>query len=91
MKILKSLLLFFIIILVSACTSNNTTLNNNYNTLRNKPKLCNQKVVGKGICDGYYGGYEYDSMTNKCVNKGVSGCEYKTPFKTMEECQRICE
>jgi hypothetical protein len=53
--------------------------------------LCEQEVKGSGLCDAYFIGYHYDSSLGKCVQKGVSGCSFESPFNSLEECQIACE
>lgn len=52
--------------------------------------ICEQEVEGEGPCDAYFVGYEYNEEKNKCVEQGVSGCSYETPFKTLRECTKKC-
>ena len=52
---------------------------------------CSEKVKGFGDCDGCHWGYEFDAETGKCVKKVVCGCSFEIPFKSLEECQRVCE
>jgi len=52
---------------------------------------CKQKVKGNGMCEAYSEGYEFDNSVGKCVKKGVSGCSFEVPFKTLKECQSVCE
>ena len=59
--------------------------------IQNPSELCKQKVKGNGMCEAYFEGYEFDNSVDKCVKKGVSGCSFETPFKTLEECQSVCE
>ena len=63
-------------------------------TIKEKSALdprCGEKVTGEGNCPGAWLGYEFDQNEGICIKKGVSGCSYKTPFKTFEECQEVCE
>lgn len=59
--------------------------------VQNPSNLCKQKVKGKGMCEAYFEGYEFDNSVDKCVKKGVSGCSFEAPFKTLEACQSVCE
>ena len=59
--------------------------------IQNPSDLCKQKVKGNGMCEAYFVGYEFDNSVGKCVEKGVSGCSFEAPFKTLEECQNVCE
>jgi len=52
---------------------------------------CKQKVKGKGICEAFWIGYQYADSQGKCVEEGVSGCSFETPFDSLEECQKACE
>ncbi len=64
---------------------------------------CGEKVKGRdcnagaGICTckGWSLGYEFDSNKGKCVEKTISCCRncrsVEIPFKTLEECQEVCE
>lgn len=56
---------------------------------------CSQKVEeagsGGNICTVESLGYEFDPEIKKCVGKMVTGCSTKTPFSSLEECQKICE
>ncbi len=63
-------------------------------TIKEKSALdlkCSEKVVGIGLCEAMGIGYEFNSETGKCIKRGVSGCSIETPFKTLEECQEVCE
>ena len=54
--------------------------------------MCVEKVKKDEICSASFGvGYEFNSETRKCIQKGVSGCSVKSPFETLEECQNVCE
>jgi hypothetical protein len=59
--------------------------------IQNPSDPCKQKVKGNGLCEAYFEGYEFDNSVGKCVKKGVSGCSFEAPFKTLEECQNVCE
>jgi len=52
---------------------------------------CRQIVKGEGICEAYFLGYEVNSSSGKCEKRGVSGCNFTTPFNSLEECQKACE
>jgi len=83
------------------------TLYSNEFTIKEKSALdlrCSEKVKGIGDCSMEVGdsvdnqiaeigrvGYEFDSTLKKCVKKVVSGCSFEIPFKTLEECQEVCE
>ncbi|MCK4744822.1 hypothetical protein KAS41_02060 [Candidatus Parcubacteria bacterium] len=63
-------------------------------TIKEKSVLdlrCGEKVTGEGNCPGAWLGYEFDQNEGICIKRGVSGCSYKTPFETLEECQEVCE
>ena len=59
------------------------------------------KVIVKGLviaeigvvssCEATWLGYEFDKNKKVCVEKNVTGCSFETPFKTLEECQEVCE
>lgn len=54
------------------------------------PAKCKEKVLPLGdTCKTLFYGYEYSD--GKCAMKGVNGCGYKTPFESLEECQKVCE
>ena len=37
-------------------------------------------------------GYEFDTTLNKCKEVEVyGGCDFKTPFESLEECREVCE
>ena len=66
---------------------------------------CEEKVISYGPriegndddgivvsnCDGVWVGYEFDENKKICVEKSVYGCSFESPFKTLEECQEVCE
>ena len=52
---------------------------------------CEEKVEGEGICEAIFAGHEYDASTGKCVTKQAYGCNLKSGFDDLEECQRVCE
>ncbi|MCK5466674.1 hypothetical protein KAI56_04260 [Candidatus Parcubacteria bacterium] len=68
-------------------------------TIKEKSALdvrCGEKVQLFGDCPAYFeegGYYEFNSEAEKCIEKFIkgSGCNVKTPFKTLEECQEVCE
>jgi len=63
-------------------------------TIKEKSALdprCSEKVRGIGDCKILRIGYEFDSTTGKCIKEGINGCSFETPFKSLEECQRVCE
>ena len=67
-------------------------------TIKEKSALdprCGEKVVDTGgvgnNCAVISFGYEYNSLDKKCVAVSVRGCYMETPFKSLEECQRVCE
>ena len=66
-------------------------------TIKEKSVLdsrCSEKVKGIGICDRYNKGYayEFDSEIGKCVEEDrVTGCSFEIPFRTLKECQKVCE
>ena len=64
-------------------------------TIKEKSALdarCGEKVKKDEICSASFGiGYEFNLETKKCIQKGVSGCSVESPFKTLEECQEVCE
>ena len=67
-------------------------------TIKEKSALdarCGEKVrdtnSGGNSCDTLYVGYEFDSETKKCIKRSVLICSIISPFKTLEECQEICE
>lgn len=51
---------------------------------------CFQKGVA-GPCEGLIYGYQYDQNDGLCKKFLWGGCEGVRPFKTMEECQSVCE
>jgi hypothetical protein len=59
--------------------------------IRGGSERCSQKIVTSGACKKLMVGYEYDSETQKCIEKKVGGCDLKTPFKTLAGCQVSCE
>lgn len=65
--------------------------NSDSSGLLNTENICTSKVVMKGNCVVLHEGVEYDSSIGKCVVVDGSGCEFKTPFETMKECQAVCE
>ena len=75
------------------------TIYSNEFTIKEKSALdlrCSEKVKGIGGINGIdctvvSFGYEFDSVTEKCVMRAVNGCSFKTPFKSLEECQEVCE
>ena len=73
-------------------------IHSNEFTIKEKSALdlrCNEKVQLFGNCEAYFKetGYEFNSETKKCVERFIkgSGCGVKNPFKTLEECQEVCE
>jgi len=68
-------------------------------TIKEKSALdarCGEKVQLFGDCPAYFeegGYYEFNFKAEKCIEKFIkgSGCNIKTPFKTLEECQEVCE
>jgi hypothetical protein len=68
-------------------------------TIKEKSALdarCSEKVkdlsgVNDIDCAVILFGYEYDSVTEKCVTKAVDGCSFETPFNSLEECREVCE
>ena len=68
-------------------------------TIKEKSALdarCEEKVKIIGNCPAYFEEgryYEFNSEAGKCIEKFIkgSGCNIKTPFKTLEECQEVCE
>jgi len=63
-------------------------------TIKEKSVLdsrCSEKLRGVGDCKVLRIGYEFDSATGKCIKEGINGCSFETPFKTLEECQKVCE
>ena len=70
------------------------TIYSNEFTIKEKSALdlrCSEKVKGVGPCDEYNIGYEFNSETEKCIRRGVSGCSFEIPFSSLEECQEVCE
>ena len=70
------------------------TIYSNEFTIKEKLALdarCAEKVTGHGYCRAFREGYEFDSVTEKCIKKGASGCSFNIPFETLEECQEVCE
>ena len=68
-------------------------------TIKEKSALdarCSEKVkdlsgVGNVNCSVMSFGYEYDLLNKKCAAVSIKGCSMKTPFKTLKECQEVCE
>jgi len=63
-------------------------------TIKEKSALdpgCGEKVKGDNGCGAQWFGYEFDQGKEICVTKVVVGCSFETPFKTLEECQEVCE
>ena len=63
-------------------------------TIKEKSALdprCSEKVKGDNGCGAQWFGYEFDQSKGICVMKVVVGCSYKTPFNSLEECQKVCE
>ena len=63
-------------------------------TIKEKSALdlrCSEKVKIIGDCDAEVQGYEFNLDTEKCIAVDGSGCSVEGPFKTLEECQEICE
>lgn len=52
---------------------------------------CNEQVEGIGNCDAFREGYDLDSESGMCGGKGVTGCTFKIPFDSIEECRKVCE
>ena len=52
---------------------------------------CGKKVKGIGLCKRLAIGYEFDLNLEKCVEKRVGGYSFEIPFKTLKECQEVCE
>ena len=78
-----------------------TSIYSNEFTIKEKSALdprCGEKVTS-GDCDtistckGFSVGYGFDPSIKKCIEKIVDcSCHsFKTPFKTLEECQEVCE
>ena len=55
------------------------------------PDYCKKKAKGSGDCFGITIGYEYDISAKKCKQVSISGCSYFSPFRTLEECKKMCE
>jgi len=84
---------------------NGKTIYSNEFTIKEKSALdlrCGEKVIGADcnapaavdvLCQGFSVGYEFDSGIKKCIEKVVDcSCRsFKTPFKSLEECQKVCE
>ena len=51
---------------------------------------CSEKVKFSGYCEIASIGIEFDSNKGKCVIK-YGSCHVESPFKTLEECQEVCE
>lgn len=75
------------------------TIYSNEFTIKEKSVLdprCSEKVkdisgVNDIDCAVILFGYEYDSVTEKCVMKAVDGCSFETPFNSLEECREVCK
>jgi predicted secreted protein len=52
---------------------------------------CSKTVSGSGKCKAYWLGVEFDESAGECVKRGVSGCNFETPFENIEECRAVCE
>ncbi|MCK4591866.1 hypothetical protein KAT63_00330 [Candidatus Parcubacteria bacterium] len=84
---------------ILAPSENWKTIYSNEFTIKEKSALdprCSEKVkdlsgVNDIDCAVILFGYEYDSVTEKCVTKAVDGCSFETPFNSLEECQEVCE
>ncbi len=51
---------------------------------------CSQKVISKPCACGATG-YEFDSDSGFCHTVSTGCCDFKTPFNSLEECQKTCE
>ena len=70
------------------------TIYSNEFTIKEKSALdprCSEIVKIIGNCDAEVQGYHFDLDTEECVAVNGSGCSIETPFKTLEECQEVCE
>lgn len=79
MKKLYLILIILTTILFVGCTQNDL------------PSKCSEKVegIGKGFMSFQW--FEYDNEKNTCIEKTVSGSDFKSPFKTKQECKSVCE
>ena len=50
---------------------------------------CDAGIRGIGSCDVFFEGVEYDG--ERCVKRGVFGCDKEVPFETLEACWGRCE
>jgi hypothetical protein len=46
---------------------------------------------GQATCMGMFLSYQYETEQKKCMAFGMSGCGVKSPFKSLKECQEVCE
>ncbi|MCK5123477.1 MAG: hypothetical protein KAQ87_05035 [Candidatus Pacebacteria bacterium] len=73
------------------------TIYSNEFTIKEKSAFdsrCSEKVTFDSPChmSKIINGYEFDLTLNKCKEVSVyGGCSFETPFKTLEECQEVCE
>jgi len=81
----KKLIILIAVIIIVAISITTIVL------VQNPSDPCTQKVKGNGMCEAYFEGYEFDNSVGECVKKGVSGCSFEAPFRTLEECQSSCE
>lgn len=55
------------------------------------PDACKRRASGTGACFGISSAYEYNASAKKCKDTPISGCSVISPFKTLEDCKKICE
>lgn len=76
---ITTLLIFFIILFISGCTS------------RNIDERCSQKIIGEGVCNNTFSGYEFEPTLSECFRRITTGCTAIIPFNSSENCLSTCK
>jgi len=55
------------------------------------PERCRMEAPATGVCKALFEVYSFNPETNACEESNYGGCGGIVPFKTEEECKRVCE
>lgn len=55
------------------------------------PERCRMEAPATGVCKALFEVYSFNPETNVCEESNYGGCGGIVPFKTEEECKRVCE
>ena len=87
-KYMTHIFILITLILLSGCSKLNKT--EIFSSDMDSYAKCNENVVSMGTCVTKVYGYEFDSISNECVEVIEYACYTISPFKSIIECQNSC-